>query len=725
MSVEATSALLKMSQAALRGVPWDYLVHSALEHVRQVTSCDVAAFYSASNTDGALALQERIRRDAGIDALPATDRFLARIATGEADPRPADASWRYDLAVPVRSGVETFGVLAVAMQREAFAASDRKFLTELAEVLALALRAERHKRAADLIAKQNRYAFEHNPNPMVLLDAETFRYVDVNQTAIDVYGYTREQFLEMTPYDLRAPSDTDGLEATFNTFRRDATTMIDTVHRRADGSRIDVHITSITVERGDGKVRIATIQDMTERNEALARALQSEAQLAHDLLHDRLTGLPNRVLFNERLTAAIDRARGANRMAAVLFIDIDEFKTVNDTMGHPAGDALLKEIADRLLSATRQLDCIARVGGDEFIAVLSDIAEIDHVMQVVRKLEQVAADPVRLPGGDLTVTCSIGVALFPRDGEDAETLIRNADTAMYQAKRDGRSTTCFFTPAMQHEAEQRIRLEARLRKAIEEDAFRLVYQPIYDLDGTLLATEALIRWPQSDGSTVQPNLFIPYAEASGLILPIGAWVLRTACLQNAAWGREAPPIRVSVNVSAKQFGDPNFVRTVQQALNESGLAANLLELELTETVMSTNVERTAAVVEELRASGVRIAIDDFGTGYNSLATLRSNVVDTLKLDICFVAGIASSPIDQAIASAVITAAHGLGAKVVAEGVETVEQRAMLAKLNCDAAQGYLFARPMTAEKFATLLRAAERTHHHRVYSEERRLVRAV
>lgn len=725
MSAEATSALLKVSQAALRGVPWDYLVHGALEHVRHVTSCDVAAFYATSNADGALSLQERIRRQAGVDALPATDRFLASVAAGdEPDPRPTDASGRHDLAVPLRSGVERFGVLAVAMQREAFAASDRRFLTDLAEILSLALRADRHKRAADLIAKQNRYAFEHNPNPMVLLDAETFRYVDVNQTAIDAYGYTREQFLEMTPYDLRAPSHTDGLEATYNTFRPDATTVVDTVHRRSDGSRMDVHITSVTIERGDGKIRIATIQDMTERNEALARALQSETQLAHDLLHDRLTGLPNRVLFNDRLTAAIDRARETNRMAAVLFIDIDEFKTVNDTMGHPAGDALLKEIADRLRAATRQLDCIARVGGDEFIAVLSDIAEIDHVAQVVRKLEQVAEDPVRLPGGDLTVTFSIGVALFPRDGDDAETLIRNADTAMYQAKRDGRSATCFFTPAMQHEAEQRIRLEARLRKALEDDAFHLVYQPIYELDGTLVASEALIRWPQPDGSTVQPNVFIPYAEASGLIVPIGAWVLRTACLQNAAWSRHSAPIRVSVNVSAKQLADPHFVRTVRQALFESALAPNLLELELTETVMSTNVERTAAVVEELRATGVRIAIDDFGTGYNSLATLRSNAVDTLKLDLCFVADIASSPVDQAIASAVITAAHGLGAKVVAEGVETVEQRAMLARLNCDAAQGYLFARPMPADEFAELLRATGRTHH-LAYSEERLLERAV
>ena len=381
-------------------------------------------------------------------------------------------------------------------------------------------------------------------------------------------------------------------------------------------------------------------------------------------------------------------------MAAVLFIDIDEFKTVNDTMGHPAGDALLKEISDRLRSATRQLDCIARVGGDEFIAVLGDIADIEHVRE-----GRAPSRPHHGRTGSACraatspCTCSIGVALFPQDGDDAETLIRNADTAMYQAKRDGRSGTCFFTSAMQHEAEQRVRLEARLRKAIENDAFELVYQPIYGLDGRLSASEALIRWPQADGSTIQPDVFIPYAEASGLIVPIGSWVLRTACLQNAAWSRLASPLRVGVNVSAKQLADPHFVRTVQQALRDSALDPRLLELELTETVMSTNAARTAAVVEELRGCGVRIAIDDFGTGYNSLATLRSTTVDTLKLDMVFVAGIANNPVDQAIASAVITAAHGLGAKVVAEGVETEAQRAMLAGLKCDAAQGFLFARP--------------------------------
>ncbi len=249
MSVEGTAALLNVSQAALRGVPWDYLTHVALERVRQVTSCDVAAFYAASKADGSLTLQERLRREAGFDALSVSDRFLAETAAAQ-EPWPcaADAAGRHDLAIAVRSGSETFGVLAISMQREAFAPADRRFLGELAEVLALALRAERHKRAADLVTKQSRYAFEHNPNPMVVLDAETFRYVDVNQTAIDVYGYTREQFLEMTPYDLRAPSHTAGLEATYSTFREDATTVVDTVHRRSDGSRLDVHITSITIE---------------------------------------------------------------------------------------------------------------------------------------------------------------------------------------------------------------------------------------------------------------------------------------------------------------------------------------------------------------------------------------------------------------------------------------------------------------------------------------------
>ena len=480
---------------------------------------------------------------------------------------------------------------------------------------------------------------------------------------------------------------------------------------RADGSRLDAHMTSMTVERDGTKVHMITVQDVTARNDALARALQSETKLAYDALHDRLTGLPNRTLLYDRLTAAITRARDQNLMVAVLFIDVDGFKNVNDTMGHAAGDVLLRAVADRLRSNTRQVDCIARMGGDEFIAVLGDIAGVDRANEIAGNLGHATATPMRWGDDEIGVSCSIGIALFPTDGDDAETLIRNADTAMYHAKRHGRATACMFAPEMHHAAEQRLRLDGRLRKALDAGGFRLDYQPIYALDGTLCGSEALIRWPQPDGTVVQPDDFIPYAEESGLIVPIGAWAIRSACHRNAAWGRVARPVRVTVNVSAKQLADPEFVDTVRDALNGSGLHPNLLELELTETAMCANLEHAAAVVRKLRELGVRIAMDDFGTGYNSLATLRSFVVDTLKLDMCFVADIATSQVDQAIASAVITAAHRLGASVVAEGVETVAQRAMLAALDCDAAQGYLFGRPMHAGAFRELLRTGSGLHH--------------
>jgi predicted signal transduction protein with EAL and GGDEF domain len=374
-------------------------------------------------------------------------------------------------------------------------------------------------------------------------------------------------------------------------------------------------------------------------------------------------------------------------------------------MGHSAGDVLLKEMAERLRSNTRQVDCIARMGGDEFIAVVSEIGDVDDVAAIARNLGRVTAEPIHLADRDVVATCSIGIAMFPRDGADAETLIRNADTAMYRAKRDGRATARFFTPEMHDEAEHRMHLEEQLRKGLHDEAFTLAYQPIYGLNGTLKGSEALIRWPQTDGTVVQPNDFIPYAEESGLIVPIGAWVLRTACLQNAAWNRPGRQLGVSVNVSGKQIADPHFVRTVRIALRESGLAPELLELELTETVMSANIERNAAVVKELRTIGVRIAVDDFGTGYNSLATLRSYEVDTLKLDMCFVTEIAKNPVDRAIAAAVITAAHSLGARVVAEGIETAEQLAKLAELHCDCGQGYWFSKPIAAERFEQILRS--------------------
>lgn len=708
MSLETTSALLKLSQAALAGEAWEALAHTALEQLMLVTSCEVAAIYLVAEKSPNLVMAEAICRGDGLEPLPASDPIIARSA-GAAVPElhlnrnPSGPGTRWDLTAVLNRGDETFGVLALGSANESFGPLYRRFAHDVAPVLASALFAARRQRAAKSMFKRSRYVFESNPNPMMLVDAATLRYLDVNQTAIDVYGYTREQWLAMTPYDLRPPELTNTLTAELELLRTETTSVGDTNHIRADGSRLDAHVTCVTIDREEDQIFIVTVQDMTERNEALARALRSETELAHDAFHDRLTGLPNRALLGERLKTAIDRTP-SERMAAVLFVDVDAFKNVNDTLGHSAGDVLLKEVADRLRANTRQTDCIARVGGDEFIVVLNDVADVECIAEIARQLGRAVAQPIRVRETDLKVTCSIGIAVIPNDGNDAETLIRNADTAMYEAKRAGRATTRFFTPAMHQVVELRLRLDERLRKALDEEAFRLEYQPIYDLKGTLLGTEALIRWPQADGSVVPPLDFIPHAEESGIILPIGAWVLRQACLQNSVWNRGERPLSVNVNVSFKQLIDPHFVTVVQRALGDSGLPAALLELELTETAMNTNPARAAAVVEQLRSLGVRIAVDDFGTGYNSLATLRLFAFDTLKLDRCFVGDIKSSQVDRAIVSAVIAAAHALGSRVVAEGVETADQQAVLATLGCDAAQGYFFARPMPPDRFGELLR---------------------
>ncbi|HEX3549542.1 MAG TPA: EAL domain-containing protein [Candidatus Elarobacter sp.] len=711
------AVLLHAASAGLRGMPFDELAPHAVARLARVLRCDVAALYEVE-PGGALRVRTRCGK-AAVTPPAAGDPFLMEALTGEeTHPGERTSGEHRDLAVAVRGGRRTFGVLAVRRAGPApFTRSDHRFIRRLAELLALAQRAERRAANARSLFERSRQVFDNNPNPMMLVDAETLRYVDVNQAAVDAYGYAREQWLTMTPYDLRAPREKGGLDDMLRALATGDRNDAPAVHRKADGSRLEAQVSVVSIVREARRTHVVTVQDMTQRNEALARSRRSEAtlaraqrELAHNAVHDRLTGLPNRVLLQERLTGTIERARSRGGMAAVLFVDIDRFKDVNDSLGHAAGDALLRELAQRLRSNTRQADCVARMGGDEFIGVLGDITQVAHVESIVRHLCSVVSQPVTIGDRTVSTSCSIGVALYPRDGEDADTLIRNADMAMYEAKRGGRGIARFFAPAMHEAVDQRVRLEARLRAAVEENAFTLAYQPIYGLEGTLAGSEALIRWPQPDGTLVGPDAFIPFAEESGLIVPIGAAVLHAACAQNAAWNREAPlPLRVNVNVSARQIADPDFAGTVQSALRSSGLRPELLELELTETAMSENVPRNAATVDRLRAMGVRIAIDDFGTGYNSLATLRAYRIDTLKLDMCFVTEIAQSEVDRAIASAVIAAAHGLGASVVAEGIETVEQRDALLRLRCDSGQGFLFAAAMPPENFAQLLARPNRT----------------
>ena len=389
----------------------------------------------------------------------------------------------------------------------------------------------------------------------------------------------------------------------------------------------------------------------------------------------------------------------------MLFLDLDRFKTINDTLGHETGDALLKEVAKRLRECVRGGDTIARLGGDEFTVVLADVAHADDVARVAHKILQSVAMPFQISGKELFVTTSIGITLFPLDDDTPDGLLKNADVAMYQAKEAGRNSYRYFTVEMNVRALERLRLETSLRYALERDEFLLMYQPQINLkDGSLIGVEALIRWRHPESGLVSPAQFIPIAEETGLIGPIGEWVLRTACAQNKAWQNTGlPPVYVTVNVSARQLKQQNLVHLVTRTLKETGLAPEYLGLELTESMLIENVERTVAVLNELHALGISFSIDDFGTGYSSLSYLKRFPIDILKIDQSFMRGIPGNAEDTAIARAIIVMAHGLGIKTIAEGVETEAQFSFLRAHQCDGIQGFYFSPAVPAEAITRLL----------------------
>ncbi len=443
-----------------------------------------------------------------------------------------------------------------------------------------------------------------------------------------------------------------------------------------------------------------TGRDITEKKRA-------EEQIRHMAHYDALTELPNRMLLHDRIGQAIAQAQRNQEVLAVLFIDLDRFKTVNDSLGHAVGDRLLKTVAGRLESCTRGSDTIARIGGDEFVVLLGNLKEPEDARHVSQKVLDALSEPVTIDGHELKITPSVGICAYPHDGEDVETLMRNADTAMYYAKQMGRNNYQFFTQAMNDAAQQRLVIENDLRHAIERDEFILHYQPQLDLKtGAIIGFEALVRWLHPQRGTVSPSLFIAAAEESGLIGPLGEWVLRQACSEARAWRNAGhPELQVSVNCSAQQFQRDGFVETVNLVLRETGLPASCLELEITESVIVQRSEEVIARFAALDAMGVRISIDDFGTGYSSLSYLKRFAIHQLKIDQSFVRDISSDPDDAAIVSAIIAISHSLGLKVVAEGVETAEQLAFLKSLGCDGAQGYYFSRPVPADEFVRLLKS--------------------
>ena len=434
---------------------------------------------------------------------------------------------------------------------------------------------------------------------------------------------------------------------------------------------------------------------------------QADERIKYLATHDGLTDLPNRAMFNQLLHFSIEAARRYDRKFAVLFIDIDRFKIINDSLGHDAGDGLLVEIGNRLRQCLRAGDVVARLGGDEFVVILEQASESMDVEVVARKILSVVSQPLQLCGLECRATASIGIATFPQDGEDELTLTKNADIAMYRAKEEGKNGFRFFTSQSKMQSVERLVFEARLRQALDRDEFSLHYQPKVDVaTERFTGVEALLRWTLPDLGSLPPVQFIPLAEETGLIVPIGRWVLNKACAQNMAWRRQGlPPMSMAVNLSPRQFSDENLLQDIDDALAASGMPPELLQLEITESMVMHNVARAIELLDIIRSRGVRLAIDDFGTGYSSMSLMKKFPVDTIKVDRSFVQDLPHDSEDRAIAQAIISMGKALGLTVVAEGVETVEQANFLRERDCDEMQGYLFSKPVPAEDVPELFRA--------------------
>ena len=469
-----------------------------------------------------------------------------------------------------------------------------------------------------------------------------------------------------------------------------------------DGSIIWISENARVVRHADGSVQFyeGTVVDITERRE-------HEAALEYQAHHDSLTGLPNRALLPDRIEQAIAQAGRSGKQVAVVFVDLDHFKLINDSLGHHVGDRLLLEVASRLKTCVRGNDTVVRQGGDEFVLVLAEQQGEDDILAVVSRLLDAVSQPWTDNGQEYGLSCSIGVSCFPQDGDESGALLRSADAAMYQAKASGRSTYHFYTPELNQAVSERLELENSLRHALEREEFRVYYQPRIDVASSrIVGAEALIRWDCPGKGIVPPDSFISIAEETGLIIPIGQWILREACRQNSAWRRAGlPPIAVSVNLSPIQFRHTGLVDSVAAALTEAGLDPKSLELEVTESFVMHDAERINVAMQSLKALGVDIAVDDFGTGYSSLSYLKRFPVDRLKVDKSFVRDIDSDPDDAAIVRAIITLGHALNLRVVAEGVETAAHLDYLKLHGCDEVQGYYFSRPVPAASLEALLKA--------------------
>ncbi|MCG0313140.1 MAG: EAL domain-containing protein, partial [Calditerricola sp.] len=545
------------------------------------------------------------------------------------------------------------------------------------------------------------FVFQYAQEGIMITDAEgTILYVNPAFTAIT--GYTEEEVRGKNPRLLKSGRhDAFFYRQMWESVRRTGQWRGEIWNRRKNGEIYPEWLTISAIKNEKGRIThyVAVFTDITERK-------RYEEQIKHQALHDPLTDLPNRRLFHDRLAHAIREAKETQRKVAVLFLDLDRFKNINDTLGHILGDELLRHVAKRLSSCVPREGVLARIGGDEFAVLLPALTARAEAERVAKDIVDRFTQPIALGERSLYVSISVGISLYPDDGDDCPTLIKNADMAMYCAKEEGGNRYRFFTPGMRLETVQRWQLENGMRQALELGELQLVYQPQVEAQtGRMVGVEALLRWHHPEQGVMSPATFIPLAEETGFIVPIGDWVLRTACAQAKAWQEAGlPPIRVAVNLSARQFQEGRLEATVRRVLAETGLEPQFLELEITEGIMMTNHTQTVEQLHRLKALGVKVAIDDFGTGYSSLGYLKKFPIDTLKIDKSFIRDCTDVPEDAAIVKAVIALAKNLNIPVVAEGVENPRQLAFLCAEGCDVIQGYLYSPPVSAEEVAELLR---------------------
>ncbi|MFA6958173.1 MAG: EAL domain-containing protein [Thermoanaerobaculia bacterium] len=605
------------------------------------------------------------------------------------------------LAVPIALGQQLLGFVGFHSR------SPREWSSEIiallrfsGDVIASAL--ERRRSDGLIRASEERYRllFERNPAGVFRCDAAG-RILDCNQACARILGFASpSELMRMNLSHLFVTQDEMMVE--FRDLRaRGSITNREVELRRPDGVSSWVLVNVAIRELDDGREIIeGGVVDITERKHA-------EAKIEYQAYHDALTGMPNRLLLQDRLEVALAQARRLDRMLGLLLIDLDEFKLINDTLGHHVGDKLLQRIASRLRTAVRDDETVARMGGDEFTVLVPQMLDERHAILVAEKLIDAVAEPIEIEGHSLYPTASIGIALFPNDGADAATLLRSVDAALYRAKELGRNNFQLATPAMNDRAAERLSLERNLRVALDRKELVLHYQPQCDLrTGIIRGVEALIRWNHPQKGLLPPGAFIPVAEETRLIVPIGEWVMREACAQMRRWQESGlPPMRVSVNLSPKQFRRGDLARTVRQVLRETGVDPAALELEITESLAMQRTDWTIETLRELKALGVQIAIDDFGTGYSSLGYLKAFPIDCIKIDRSFVEHIDTSESDAAIVSAVIAVAKSLRLRTIAEGVETPKQKEFLEQRGCDEMQGYLLARPLDPAAALAFLRA--------------------